>query len=339
MRVLVPFILPATFLSALAAGSEVALFAPALVLFVGVPLADAMLGDDLASPRTDDRGTRLRLAVVALYVPMHVACLVLGIGVAAAGASAVTLLGLALSLGAIGSIGITASHELVHKTDRAAKLVGRVGLAAVGYVHFEVQHVHGHHRYACTKEDESTAWFGESLYAFVARTVPRSFREAWRIECRLLRQDGRGRWALGNRVLWSVVSTVTVCACTFHIGGPAGVAVFLVSASIAVFLLESVAYVEHYGLERRTDSSGRPEKMTHLHSWEAYGAASSAMTFMLQRHADHHLRASRPFCQLGVHPGAPRLPAGYPTMIAVAMIPPLWRGLIHRRLEAIRAGA
>lgn len=39
----------------------------------------------------------------------------------------------------------------------------------------------------------------------------------------------------------------------------------------------------------------RWDKVQAKHSWNANWIATSAITFRLQRHADHHLTASRPY--------------------------------------------
>lgn len=332
MKHLVAFTLPVSLLAAVAAGSTVGLAVPAVILFVVVPLADLVLGADHDPPRPDGPA-RGWLALAAGYVVLHLVAL----GAALARIPNDTpwwgLALAALSLGAGGGVAISANHELVHKRARWCKAVGRAGLVGVGYLHFEIWHLYGHHRLSCTSEDQSTAWFGETLYRYVARTVWGSFREAWRIERGFLRQRGQRVWGPRNLVLWSPLTLVGVQIGCLVLFGRRGL-LFAGSAAISVFLLEATSYVEHYGLLRRTDDEGRLERMGPEHSWDTYAAASCAISFMLPRHAHHHELATRPYPALQTVPSARRLPYGYSTMISYALVPPLWRRLMHPLLES-----
>jgi alkane 1-monooxygenase len=52
----------------------------------------------------------------------------------------------------------------------------------------------------------------------------------------------------------------------------------------------------------------------------------------LARHADHHLTASKRYQVLHTIDAAPQLPAGYPLMILLALVPPLWRRVMDPRV-------
>ena len=54
-------------------------------------------------------------------------------------------------------------------------------------------------------------------------------------------------------------------------------------------------FVQHYGLTRARLPSGRYEPVRVAHSWNANWMATSAVTFRLQRHADHHIVSSKPY--------------------------------------------
>ena len=47
--------------------------------------------------------------------------------------------------------------------------------------------------------------------------------------------------------------------------------------------------------------------------------------------------ASRPYDQLRAKPEAPSMPAGYPTMMIAALIPPLWFRIMDPRADAVEA--
>jgi alkane 1-monooxygenase len=127
----------------------------------------------------------------------------------------------------------------------------------------------------------------------------------------------------------------TYCAGIALLGGGLGLAAFVAQAIIAVFILESVAYVEHYGLVRGQEATGRFSAIAAEHSWDSYSRFSSYLEFNLQRHADHHAVPHKPYAQLRPHERAPRLPAGYPVMIFTALVPPLWFKVMDSRLQRL----
>jgi alkane 1-monooxygenase len=118
--------------------------------------------------------------------------------------------------------------------------------------------------------------------------------------------------------------------------GARALAAYLVVAVLAFCLLEVVNYIEHYGLRRGTDARGRLEPVRARHSWNSDHRASRALLFELPRHADHHMNANRPYQTLQSVSGAPQLPAGYPAMVLLALLPPLWFRVMDKRVAALR---
>ena len=57
-----------------------------------------------------------------------------------------------------------------------------------------------------------------------------------------------------------------------------------------------------------------------------------------QRHSDHHYKPDRrsPLLQSHAEDAAPQLPYGYPVMTALAMVPPLWKRVMNKRVRAWR---
>jgi alkane 1-monooxygenase len=104
-----------------------------------------------------------------------------------------------------------------------------------------------------------------------------------------------------------------------------GVLFFVVQSAVAILLLETINYVEHYGLMRKEKSPGKYERVQPHHSWNANHRVSNYWLFNLQRHADHHAWASRPYHLLRTTEEGPQLPYGYPTMLLMAFLPPVWR--------------
>ena len=56
--------------------------------------------------------------------------------------------------------------------------------------------------------------------------------------------------------------------------------------------------------------------------------------YHLQRHSDHHANPTRRYQTLRSMEGAPNLPSGYASMIALTYFPPLWRKVMDQRVLA-----
>ncbi|OED37892.1 hypothetical protein AB833_21680 [Chromatiales bacterium (ex Bugula neritina AB1)] len=232
-----------------------------------------------------------------------------------------------ISIGAVGSIAITASHELIHKRNSNSKYFGQLGLVLVCYSHFEVSHLYGHHRYSCTHKDNSTAWYNESFYSFLFRTIPGCFRFSWSYEKRRLLKSENSNF-LSNRVIRGLVFQILFAATLVYLFGTVSLILFFTQAIIAIVLLENVSYIEHYGLMRDRSESGYSRMGAH-HSWNSYHRFSNYLVFMLQRHADHHSVADKEYYMLQTDDSSPELPFGYSVMATYAFIPPIWRKIMN----------
>ena len=121
--------------------------------------------------------------------------------------------------------------------------------------------------------------------------------------------------------------------------GALGVVLFLLQAFVAIFHLEMVNYVEHYGLSRKHLGDGRYEHVLPRHSWNAAQKASNWLLINLQRHSDHHYKPNRrfPLLQNYTEDEAPQLPHGYAVMTTLALMPRVWRRVMNPRVRAWRA--
>lgn len=107
----------------------------------------------------------------------------------------------------------------------------------------------------------------------------------------------------------------------------------IVMAGVVGFLLlETINYIEHYGLRRKKLASGRYERVRPQHSWNANYEVGRILLYELTRHSDHHYQASKKYQILDHQDEAPELPFGYPTAMLVALLPPLWFKIMNRRL-------
>jgi alkane 1-monooxygenase len=307
---------------------------PATLVMIVVPILDLVSSRALAPQKHTFSWMQERLVEVApaLFVVGNAAV----IGISAHILSRMTMaekLCAALSVGMIGGVGISAAHELIHKSNRLSKIFGRVGLANVFYLHFEIHHIRGHHVRVGTKEDQSTAWLGESLYQFILRTVPGCFKSSLRLEQEKLTRRGVAHVSFENLMFQFAFLQVVYLIGVWYLGDWPAVVFFVCQAVVAVFMLESTSYIEHYGLLRGTDPDGKYEPMSPANSWDCYGRFSSYLVFQLQRHADHHRHPARPFFSLETVDDSPKLPVGYPLLIGIALVPPLWRKIMDPRVN------
>ena len=117
------------------------------------------------------------------------------------------------------------------------------------------------------------------------------------------------------------------------------VAVFFFAQSILGFsLLEAVNYIEHYGIMRNEIANGRYERVNPTHSWNSNYLVTNFYLFQLQRHSDHHANANRRYQVLRHFDESPQMPQGYPAMMLMAMIPPLWFKVMDKKLEDWKLG-
>lgn len=248
------------------------------------------------------------------------------------------LAGFILSAGtSSGSVGIVVAHELGHHVNGFDRILSRALLVTVCYMHFYVEHNRGHHSHVATPEDPASARYGESLYAFLPRSLAGSWVHAWELEEQRLARSGTGAWSLRNPMLWCVIWPGLLAAALGLAFGAAAVWYFFLQAAVAVVLLETVNYIEHYGLERKELPDGSRERMSAAHSWNSSQRLSNYFLFNLTRHSHHHIQAQRHYQALAHEDDSPQMPAGYAGMLMLAFFPPVWRRVMHPRLAAYRS--
>jgi alkane 1-monooxygenase len=164
------------------------------------------------------------------------------------------------------------------------------------------------------------------------------FKSALKAEAAMMARKGVSAWDRSNPFWKYAMLQAMFLGFALVVGGWLGVVLFVVQAGVAIWQLELVNYVEHYGLTRRHLGEGKYEPVAPHHSWNSSQRASNWMLINLQRHSDHHYKPDRPFPLLQTYTDdqAPQLPAGYPVMTTMAMIPPLWRRRMNPRVRAWR---
>jgi alkane 1-monooxygenase len=314
--------------------------------FVIMPLLDHVVGSD-PHQATDDALSRLeddpfyRLATY-LFLPAQYLSVIFACWLWAGGGwvtmSTDDKIGLMASVGTVGGIAINAAHELGHKRGLSERRLSKIALAQTCYGHFYVEHNRGHHVRVATPEDPASSRLGESLYAFIARSITGSLRSAWRLERSRLRRLHKSTWSLRNEVLNSWLMSVVLFAILALWFGVTVLPWLIGQAVIGVFLLETVNYLEHYGLRRQKLPNGRYERVRATHSWNSNTMIANIFLFHLQRHSDHHANPMRRYQALCHADEAPQLPGGYGTMLLAAMCPPVWRRVMDPRVLAHYGG-
>jgi alkane 1-monooxygenase len=300
----------------------------------------AMLGLDqaLGSERelTSDAGGPTYRVLPWAYIGLQIAVVVwAAAAVADVATTFVEALGLTLSVGVTaGVFGILAAHEMVHSPRAWERGLGLTLLASVGYMHFRIAHIHGHHARGATFDDPATARRGENVYAFIVRSVAGQFREAWEFEAARLRRRRRAVFGPANRVLL-YVAVESAILIGLSLLSPRSLAFWLAQAMLAIVLLELFNYIAHYGLQRRRRPTGGFERIAPRHSWNSLRRMNNCSLFNMGRHSDHHRRPSCEYQRLEAEPDAPQLPFGYAGAILCALAPPLWRSIMDPKVDLL----
>lgn len=290
--------------------------------FVLGPVLDVALGRT-KPPRPPRESGRPFEALLYVHAALHFVALAALMYRASLDGAALTTWAAAGSTGlSSGASGIIVAHELGHRRPGSvAWWLGQANLLSVLYLHFTTEHNHTHHRLVATPQDPASARRGESLWGFLARTVPSQFLDALRV------QASKGRTGWSNPVGRGMLAQIALVTALALWLGRWPTAAFLLQATIAIFVLEYINYIRHYGLERDVG-----ERQTERHSWQAEERWSRWTLLELTRHPAHHLKASVPFWQLRPYEDAPSLPSGYYGCFWIAAIPPLWRRVMEPRI-------
>jgi alkane 1-monooxygenase len=315
--------------------------------FIIIPLIDQQLGidttnvpDDEAKQKSEEFYYRF---VTYVWTYLQLAFVIWGCWVIATGEinTAIEWVGFVISFSLVtGGIGITVAHELGHKKSSVERFYSKLLLMTVSYMHFYIEHNRGHHVTVATPEDPATAHKNENFYVFWFRSVFGGYAHAWKLENESLRRKGHSAFHWSNAMIWYTLLPFLFCASmtfVFSYGTNSvlwQIPIFFFAQSIFAFtLLELVNYVEHYGIMRRELTPGRYERVNPLHSWNASQLISNFFLFQLQRHSDHHANAIKRYQVLNHYDESPQLPFGYPTMVLLAAVPPLWFACMNKRLE------
>jgi len=242
-------------------------------------------------------------------------------------------IGFVLTTGMVlGTNAINVAHELGHRQSSKVRYFGKALLLPALYMHFYIEHNHGHHLHAATTEDPATARYNQNVYSFWFTSVFRQYFGAWKIQMTLLKNNNRGFFFTKNDMFWYCILQSTYLLIIFIALGKIVLLFAFLSALTGFLLLETVNYIEHYGLLRLKKESGRYERVKEVHSWNSNHIVGRLVLYELTRHSDHHFKSSKKYQVLECHEESPQLPFGYPTSMVLALIPPLWFFIMNKHV-------
>ena len=315
-------------------------YLPLLYAFGCIPLLELLLparDENLTEKEAEKvRKNPLYTLLLWLVVPVQYAFLVFFLlRVADPDVSWVTKLGYTTGFGLMcGVLAINVGHELGHRTRALEQNLAKALLLTSQYMHFYIEHNLGHHKNVSTPEDPSSARYNEALYPFWIRTITGTYRSAWHLEGERLKRKKKAFWSMSNQMLWFTALQALLVVGIYLWGGWMVLGWYLGAALMGILLLETVNYIEHYGLERKRINEKRYEQATPEHSWNSNHQLGRLLLFELSRHSDHHYLPHKEYPLLDHHAESPQMPTGYPGMMLMALIPPLWFGVMNPRISS-----
>ncbi|MEM9077462.1 MAG: alkane 1-monooxygenase [Bacteroidota bacterium] len=243
------------------------------------------------------------------------------------------VIGLVFSIGIVfGVNGINVGHELGHRQHTRERYLGKLLLLPSFYMHFYIEHNFGHHAKAATKEDPATASYNQSVYSFWLTSTLRQYISAWKIQSKLLKTGNSSFLSVNNDMFWYTLIQIAYLILIYVAFGYLGVIFAFTSGIVGFLLLETVNYIEHYGLLRKKNQSGRYERVRECHSWNSNHVIGRIVLYELTRHSDHHYKSSKKYQILDYHDISPQMPYGYPTSMVLSLMPPLWFYIMNPRV-------
>ena len=315
-------------------------YATVIVAFVLIPLGEQLLGGSPKNmtPEEEENKAKSLFFDLLLYLNLPILYGIVFLylkTVSSTPLQTYELLGLTLSTSIIvGSIGINVAHELGHRRKKFEQWLSKLMLTTALYTHFFIEHNRGHHVWVATPQDPASAQEGESLYHFWWRSITGSYRHAWQLEQERLQRRGLKPLSPANQMIRLQLLQVIYLALVGYFFSWSGVLLALAIAFGGVLLLETVNYIEHYGLQRKKLPNGQYEKIKPWHSWNSNHELGRIFLYELTRHADHHYKATRKYQVLRHFDQSPQLPLGYPASMLMALIPSLWFRTMHQRLKS-----
>ena len=314
-------------------------FLPVIYAFVFIPLIELLIRPDISNLSAAEeemaKADKTYDYILYLILPLqYVLLLTFLFSLQQDDLSTVDKAGRIISMGLLcGVFGINVAHELGHRVNKTEQLMAKALLLTSLYTHFFIEHNKGHHKNVATHEDPSSARYNESVFAFYPRTLLFTYLSAWKIANQDVQKKGKAIFSLQNEMLQLQLVQLSFVITILAVFGWKILGAYLIAALIGMLLLECVNYIEHYGLSRKQTASGQYERTMPHHSWNSNHVVGRLMLFELSRHSDHHYLASRKYQVLRHHDHSMQMPTGYPGMMILAHIPPLWFYIMNKRIK------
>ena len=242
--------------------------------------------------------------------------------------------GMVLSLGILlATNAINVGHELGHRKPLIERCLSKLLYLPCLYMHFYIEHNFGHHNNVATPKDPATAKFNQTVYSFWFTSVMGQYISAWRLQLQLLKIKNSGFLSIKNDMLYYTIFELAYLLVIYLFFGFYGLFLAVIIGVLSFLFLETINYIEHYGLLREKLPSGRYERVQSHHSWNSNHFIGRIVLYELTRHSDHHFKASKKYQILENKRESPQLPYGYPTSILLALVPWLWFSLVNPLLN------
>lgn len=247
------------------------------------------------------------------------------------------ILGKIVTLGiACGIFGINVGHELGHRAKKYEQWMAKALLLTSQYMHFFIEHNRGHHKNVSTEKDPATSRLGEWVYTFWIRSMVTGYISAWKLEFQRLKKKKLPNLHWSNEMILYIFIQTGFLLLIYLLFNWQIMLYYWISALFGILLLETVNYIEHYGLKRQKNETGAFNKVLPVHSWNSNHPLGRGILFELSRHSDHHYLASRKYQILRHFDESPQLPTGYPGMMVLSLFSPFWFMLMNPRVKKLR---
>lgn len=313
-------------------------FTAPIYTFIFIPFIEIILADFDQKYTASQKENRLNnfFFDLLLYLNIPIVFGILGYGLILLSTTTYTTVeyvGIILSLGILlATNAINVAHELGHRKTQFERSLSKLLLMPCLYMHFYLEHNFGHHKNVATPLDPATSKLNQTVYHFWIISVIQQYRNAWNIQFKLLQQQNRAFFSIKNDMLWySLIQPAYLFSIYFFLGSFA-LAVAIMVGVISFLFLETINYIEHYGLQRKKLPSGRYERVQPHHSWNSNHYIGRIVLYELTRHSDHHFKAAKKYQVLENITDSPQLPFGYPSSILLAFVPPIWFRLMNPRV-------
>ncbi|MCX6351167.1 MAG: fatty acid desaturase, partial [Bacteroidetes bacterium] len=232
-----------------------------------------------------------------------------------------------------GVCGIFVSHEMLHRNDsKRWRWMSKVLLFISGNMYLYTEHI-VHHKWVGTWRDPATPRQEESVFEFFARSTWQQLRDAWYSETDRLEKIGLSELSKRNYVVANGLLQIVFVALINYLFGGWGVLVYIIQCVVANFVLEYTNYVTHYALQRE-ETDEIDEKI----NWYTDKTSSQDFLIGLRQIQTDHVNGKQNSTLDKLHRMQnPSLPFGFATGFLIAILPPVWFGIVHLKMRQHKA--